>query len=281
MLGGIQVIYLSVIIPFYNSERTLYKTTESLCKQINEDVELLLIDDGSESYIEHSVINSQFKNTAQVRWFKKKHEGVSSARNTGIRNACGEYIWFADADDILAENSIDTILKHIKNGLSVDIIWGNHRKYTINGFLDRQEFDYGNGDWIRSCNSNTDQLLAYIYSGPLKTAGVWNNVYKKSVILNNQIWFDQSLILYEDVDWLIKMILVSKKIDFIRSPIYYYQTAVSYTHLLGDFADVHFLKLRKIADICWTQIENILNAELAGQYYRSDTKNIKLGFKKI
>ena len=93
----------SVIIPAYNAAHTLPRCLDSLCEQLREDVELLLINDGSTDQTD-TVCSSYADKYPQIRVFSKENGGVSSARNVGLVNARGEYILFVDADDAVRED---------------------------------------------------------------------------------------------------------------------------------------------------------------------------------
>ena len=93
----------SAIIPVYNAERTLPRCLDSLCGQLREDVELLLIDDGSTDKT-GAICRAYAERHPQLRVFSKENGGVSSARNLGLDHARGEYVLFVDADDAVREN---------------------------------------------------------------------------------------------------------------------------------------------------------------------------------
>ena len=93
----------SVIIPIYNAENTLCRCLESLLPQLNKDIEVLLINDGS-SDRSGEICKEYVENCSFFRCFEQKNSGVSSARNMGIDNAIGEYILFIDSDDYVTED---------------------------------------------------------------------------------------------------------------------------------------------------------------------------------
>ena len=98
----------SVIIPAYNAARTLPRCLDSLCGQLREDVELLLIDDGSTDGT-GAICRAYAEKHPQLRVFSKENGGVSSARNVGLDNARGEYVLFVDADDAVREDYFSTL----------------------------------------------------------------------------------------------------------------------------------------------------------------------------
>lgn len=103
---------VSVIVPVYNVEKYLRKCLDSILKQTFQDIEVILIDDGSldkssDICIEYS------KNSDKVRYIRQDNGGLGNARNHGIRMALGKYIMFVDGDDYIAEDMIETLYHHI------------------------------------------------------------------------------------------------------------------------------------------------------------------------
>lgn len=106
---------LSIIIPTYNAEKYIYRCVESVIKQNCEDCEILVVDDGSTDRtlnIIHEIIKNNKK--ISLKYLKEENKGVSAARNKGIENAIGDYIFFLDADDRLVDNAIEQIKFLIK-----------------------------------------------------------------------------------------------------------------------------------------------------------------------
>lgn len=91
-------IRYSVIIPAYNAEKTLPRCLDSLLAQARQDVEILLISDGSTDKTDAIAAGYAGK----IRFFRQPHAGVSAARNLGIRRAAGEYVTFVDSDDFVS-----------------------------------------------------------------------------------------------------------------------------------------------------------------------------------
>ena len=89
---------ISVIVPVYNSITTLERCVRSLCAQTFEDLEIILVDDGSTDG-PGALCSALSREDARIRVIRKENGGVSSARNAGIEAAKGEYLMFADSDD--------------------------------------------------------------------------------------------------------------------------------------------------------------------------------------
>ena len=96
---------ITILVPFYNVEKYITQCIESIINQTYKNLEIILIDDGS---TDNSLkICKEFqKNDSRINVIKKKHEGVSSSRNIGIKIAHGEYIMFIDSDDFVSKNFV-------------------------------------------------------------------------------------------------------------------------------------------------------------------------------
>ena len=97
---------ISIIIPVYNVEEYLEQTIESILNQTLKDFELILIDDGSTDSSQ-DILKRYSDEYDKIKVMYQKNSGPSRARNRGIEAATGEYITFADSDDILPYNSLE------------------------------------------------------------------------------------------------------------------------------------------------------------------------------
>lgn len=102
-------ILVSVIIPVYQTEKYLWHCVESVIKQSYKNLEILLIDDGSTDK-SPAICDNLAKSDKRVRVFHQQNGGISSARNTGLKNALGTYITFLDSDDFLHRHFIKYLL---------------------------------------------------------------------------------------------------------------------------------------------------------------------------
>ena len=100
----------SVVVPIYNVEKYLNKCVESILNQTYKDFELILVDDGSPDHCPE-ICDEYAERDARVRVIHKENEGLVAARNTGIKEAKGEYICYVDGDDWIANNLLETVWK--------------------------------------------------------------------------------------------------------------------------------------------------------------------------
>ena len=184
------MIKLSIIIPTYNSEPYIDELLKSLAPQLTDEVEVIVIDDGSDFPF--------LAPYPSIKTFRKANGGVSSARNVGLKKAKGKYICFIDSDDIVAEDYIEQILRAIETEPDTVYISWKHLSGPI-------------GKIIRSEN---DEFNPY-------NRCVWNRVFKKEYIRG--IKFDESLQVAEDDDFL-NHLPVPKSKTYIEKPIYLYRS---------------------------------------------------------
>ena len=110
-------IKFSIIIPAYNAEPYIHELLECLDKQMTDEVEVILIDDGSD-------IPLKTKKYKWLRFYKQKNKGISKTRNRGLELAKGEIIGFIDADDLVSDNYVDYILSRSdENWDYMDLSW--------------------------------------------------------------------------------------------------------------------------------------------------------------
>lgn len=145
--------FVSVIIPCFNQGRFLFDAISSLQAQTYPDWEAVIVNDGSEDETAE-IASALCHKDRRVRYIAQVNEGLSSARNAGIRASNGDFIQFLDADDQLEIGKLEQHIKTLQKHPEIDIVYGN-AKYFIDdvfGIFDRGP--YGDGpdhDWISEC----------------------------------------------------------------------------------------------------------------------------------
>lgn len=97
---------VSVIIPIYNTEAYLTDSLDSICKQSLQDIEIILINDGSTDN-SRNIIEEYAKNDRRIKHFTQTNQGQGVARNHGLQFATGKYIYFMDSDDMLEIEALE------------------------------------------------------------------------------------------------------------------------------------------------------------------------------
>lgn len=119
---------VSVIVPAYNYAAFLAEAVNSALRQSHSNIEVVIIDDGStDNTVE--IAQGLMQQNARVRYVHQANQGLSAARNTGIKNAKGEFLVFLDADDVLHEHKVAAHLEHFLSDEKIDISYGSSRYF--------------------------------------------------------------------------------------------------------------------------------------------------------
>ena len=245
---------LTVVIPVYNVEKYLKRCIESILIQGWKNYDILLVDDGS---TDHSpqICDDYVKAYDFISVIHKENGGLSEARNTGISNAKGEYVYFPDLDDWIESSTFSDLAEVIESD-----------KYDIISF--NREFVKGEDDLIVS-----DPVLTQVFEGKdafvqmLKhsyiTGFANDKIYRKSLFIDNNILFPSGKY-YEDLGTNYKLFLSANKV---------YATNQKYYHYLIDNPDA----ITK----SWNEqkLENMIS--FFKEIYYSDDVRSKLDFNEL
>ena len=122
---------LSILIPAYNSERWLPRCLTSILSQIKDEVEVIIVDDGSTDRTLQCAREFAEKWSC-IEVFTKKNEGVGAARNFLLDKARGEFIWFVDSDDYIVEGCLSLLLNELSETL--DLLSVSYNEVNLNPF---------------------------------------------------------------------------------------------------------------------------------------------------
>ena len=194
---------VSIIVPVYNVEQYLNRCLTSLVNQSLEDIEIIIVNDGSTDNSEQ-VINQYIKNNSNIIYLKKENGGLSSARNYGLKYAKGEYIAFLDSDDYIERNTYKLMYEKAKlensDYVECDFYW--------------QYPDYNKHD-IGYRYKDKKEMFA------MARVVAWNKLIKKSIITINKLEFPEGMY-YEDVEFFYKLLPYINKFSFVEEPLIYY-----------------------------------------------------------
>lgn len=208
---------LSIIITVYNLENYIEKLFNSLIPQLknfNENVEVLVINDGS---TDNSLKIIEMANEKKIfKVISQSNSGVSSARNNGIKQSCGEYITFLDGDDFIEKSYLKTIMDNLKSNRDIYI-------YPFYYFKnDQKKLSYipEKDVWLKSERSDK-VLYNLIYKHREIHSVPWNKVYKKEIIISKNIFFENKKF-FEDIFFNLEYFYYVETIGFINNPIVNY-----------------------------------------------------------
>lgn len=209
---------LSIIIPVYNGAKEIGRCLDSIYSQaLTEDqFEVICVDDASPDESTAEAVRSYHHNRSTppdnlllIRHLANKRQG--GARNTGIRNATGDYIMFMDHDDVLLPNVLDKIYLALRNEPSLDVM-----------MYDMQETKLGttrNHVYAKNHTQTVDGI-SFLKSNEM-TYAAWLYAVKRSYIIDNNLWFIENK-QFEDGDWCMRLLLGAKKVKYIPVVAYHY-----------------------------------------------------------
>lgn len=200
---------ISIIIPCYNVANYLQSCLKSIAIQPIGETEYIFVNDGSTD--ETITLLTEFcSNKTYCHLINQQNAGVSAARNAALNIAKGEYVYLLDGDDILTDNAISTMLKCVQDS-SVDIVLSEVTSLRNN--TSRREKlpipagEYSPEDLYRSCS---------IFPTKPKL------IYKRAIIVDNDIRFNSEIRLGEVYEFTIKVMVKSHKIKVTSDCFFYY-----------------------------------------------------------
>lgn len=239
---------LSIIIPAYNAEKTIKRCIQSVLDNAFSDYEIIIIDDGSKDDTARLVMELSYLDS-RIRLITKKNGGVSSARNRGIKESKAPYIMFLDSDDtyesICCEKTVSLIESQNADIVMFSYfeIFNNKKKIVlcpITHMLDSQEEIYSKIIF----NHYMSGVNGYIGS-------VWMAGFKRSVIVENNIRFNESLHHSEDKLFLLNYLFFCNRLAVIDEPLYNYELGDSsvtkkYSASLEENHKIYYEELEKL-----------------------------------
>ena len=206
---------ISVIIPIYNVEEWLWQCVESVLKQTYDDLEIILVDDGSTDN-SPAICDKYVKEDSRIKVIHKKNGGLSDARNAGIEVSSGEYIFFLDGDDWLHKDAL-RILVAFAEAKHCDVVQCSHWYASKDALL----FEYRHlSDSESPFVLNRERAMRQlIYNKYLKNFA-WGKLYRTLIIKKHLFPFDKY---FEDSYWQHLIIHDSKNVGIIPQPYYFYR----------------------------------------------------------
>lgn len=206
---------ISVVIPMYNSEKSIDRCIKSIINQSYKNIEIIVIDDGSTDNSKKICEKLAMKDS-RIKVLTQTNSGVATARNNGMKEAKGKYLCFIDSDDWIESKMIEICYnKLIKE--KVDVIRCN--MFTENG-KDLQDVDITSISKKYNENEIKSNLIDKILNGKL-SAYVWLLLIKKNNEIKN-LRFSKDIIILEDTLFYIEMLLKVKSIYVLNKRLYHY-----------------------------------------------------------
>ena len=222
---------VSVIVPFYNVEKYIDKCLNSLVSQTLEDIEIIIVNDGSKDNSETIAKEYSSKYKDKIIYLEKENGGLSDARNYAIPYATGEYIAFLDSDDYVEIDMYEQMYEKAKKEnadiVECDFLWEYpNEKIESKGRIYKDKHDI--------------LLNARVVA--------WNKLIKKELIEKTKVKFPYGL-RYEDVEFFYKLIPYINKLDIVNKPF------VHYVQRDNSISNSQNSRTKEIIDI----LDNVIN----------------------
>ncbi|WP_292593068.1 glycosyltransferase family 2 protein [Mesotoga sp. UBA5825] len=239
---------VSIIIPTYNNQETVGETLKSCIEQSYDDIELIVVNDGSSDQTENVI---QSFRDARIRYCSTKNYGVSHARNLGLEISRGEFIQFLDADDLISRSKLDAQTRFLRNNEYVDLVYC----FTEYFREDKRQVIYVNN---------------YVFEGDVAHRMMRGNFLPIHAPLIRwcDLTFDEQLGNLEDWDYWIRFALSGKKFACIPEVLcsvrirdksrssdyqtvlkYYLPVVDKYSHICDYEKDISYVKFVRLAEL--------------------------------
>lgn len=207
--------FVSIIIPVYKVSNYIERCLRSVMQQQGDiAMECILVDDCSPDDsmdIIKRLLDGYDGPITFHTTYHKQNLGLSAARNTGIKMAQGDYLFFIDSDDYITDDCLQKLTDVVKNKPEVQVVKGNH---------------VGNGGVIHASRIpqeplDNDTLLDLVYMGIIPVMA-WNTLIRRSLVEKNGLSFRQGL-MYEDNLWSVQLFRCTVSFVFVPDETYYYE----------------------------------------------------------
>lgn len=255
---------ISVLIPTYNVEKHIRRCIESILAQTYQNWELILVDDGSPDS-SGSICDEYAKNDNRIKVIHKCNGGSASARNAGLSVATGDYITFVDGDDWIESDGIDKMMQCAETK-NADIVMADFTIEQSDGSCSIRKEGFSNPD--------ATELMKAMMKGKLHGSNC-NKIYRRSLIVANDIHFIDGADYTEDLAFNIKLLTLTNKIAYLPIAYYHYciyDNSMSHTQASPDM--MRRKDLQKVTNV--TDFSNWLYSKGLGKQMEKELNYCKL-----
>lgn len=214
--------FLSVIIPVYNTEKYLRECLDSVLSQKVENVQIVCVNDGSTDD-SLSILEEYQRNNGQIVIISQENQGLSGARNTGIRNADGKYILFLDSDDMLHEHALEEIVSVLNNNDVEILLYDSDCIYETKRL---KEIDYKDDYYHRKQSYGGPKSGQVMFAEQVENDDMCDSACLLAINrywLSNRALFFRLGMLNEDCLFVFQCLMLAEKVMHINRPLMIYR----------------------------------------------------------
>lgn len=241
-------IKISLVIPVYKVEEYLADCVKSVLSQTFQDYEVILVDDGSPDHCPQ-LCDEWAEKDSRISVIHRENGGLSAARNTGVKAARGDYLYFLDSDDELTPDALEVMYRLVEVHSRVDLVQG--------GFFEKKEdaskpTPYNLPAYTEDTRLIKNTLLTF--DGDLIKAQ--SRLVRRDFFIENDLWFKEGII-HEDNYWTFFLAKCVKTMCFCNKRTYYHRmNPDSITHAINVKKEYNAFKVI-LEDFC-SNIDNVL-----------------------
>lgn len=241
---------ISIIIPCFDAEKTIINTLDSINAQTYRNFEVIIVNDGSKDESEWKIKRYICENPSiKIDYFFQNNQGVSVARNEGIKRACGKYIAFIDADDLYHPQFLEILYSALVRK-NIDIACCRYRIVGLDDCFGKETQKTG----VDAVKSKEDILDKYIHKRKNRFSFL-GAIYKKKIIEDNKLLFPTDIRFGEDTEFVCKYLVHCRNGGvFLEKELYgYLRHGQSVMHGMCDWTRTDNLKAVKNVIDYWTK----------------------------
>lgn len=205
------MLNISIIIPLYNASSYLYHSLDTLLSQSFQDIEIILVDDGSTDE-SPAICDEYARKDGRIKVFHEAHSGVAHSRQVGLDHAICEYILYVDVDDHVQPDMISEMCQ-LAEAQQADMVIYDYRELTYHGEVYHAQ---------KPTALDGVTILDDILNGKLYGA-LWNKMMRREWLLRTKAAFSQQLTMREDLVFLSQCLPYASKIAYIPKAYYGYE----------------------------------------------------------
>ena len=211
---------VSIIIPVYNVSEYIERCMRSVMAQTYTDIECIIVDDcgTDDSMAKCEQMIREYEGPIKFLILHHEHNrGLSAARNTGIHQATGKWLYFLDSDDEITLHCIETLLKVGEEDEAIEMVQGSTR---FRPFREKDPYDLS---WqqLPSSMKDSETIKYWFFHKRKMRPTAWNKLLKRSFIMEHQLFFKDGL-LFEDTLWSFYLFNCLKQICVVTEITHYY-----------------------------------------------------------
>lgn len=234
---------ISIIVPIYRIADYIQRCVLSLTSQDYENIEILLIDDGSPDNC-GKICDEISKKDKRIKVFHKENGGLSDARNYGLENSVGDYVLFIDGDDYINSDACSSLLSDATK-FDADIVTGHANLLKQTESMDILENGIKNNFEYHKVYSGKEYILKCLKTTDLRVE-VWRSLYKREFLIENNLKFQKG-ITHEDEEFTPRALLKAKKV--VLSDNWFYNYDNSRENSIMNSSDLNFNRAYDIINI--------------------------------